>query len=379
MISGAIYSGPGPGSLIAASQSWASLAAELESAAQAYTSVVSQLTLSWTGPSSATMVSSLQPYVAWVTQTSAYAAQMAASASSAAAAFETVHASVVPPPEIAANRALQMMLIATNVLGQNTPAIAATEANYLRMWAQDIAAMIAYATSSSTITTTLPQATPAPQVATPQSMAPSASAPGTAQSTVSGLGTWQDWVNGFGGQGAGSPPTLLGDLGAVMQSNGINSIMSGDLLFGAPMGVIQGIAALTALSMATSGGMGMGALALGGGTEGSSVPVSGGAGGASRPPSFSMGQSTRVGSLSAPPSWGSAVAGEGAATADSALVTAVAEGETLVPLGLPMPVPLGGGAPRAEGEKKRGRWSQYDDLEFGDKPGAVIFKHPSGG
>jgi PPE-repeat protein len=51
---------------------------------------------------------------------------------------------------IATNRALLMTLIATNFLGQNTPAIAATEAQYAEMWAQDAAAMYAYAASSAT-------------------------------------------------------------------------------------------------------------------------------------------------------------------------------------------------------------------------------------
>lgn len=49
----------------------------------------------------------------------------------------------VPPPVIAGNRALLMALIATNFLGQNTPAIMATEAHYTEMWAQDVAAMLA--------------------------------------------------------------------------------------------------------------------------------------------------------------------------------------------------------------------------------------------
>lgn len=31
--------------------------------------------------------------------------------------------------------------VATNILGQNTPAIAATETQYAEMWAQDAAAM----------------------------------------------------------------------------------------------------------------------------------------------------------------------------------------------------------------------------------------------
>jgi PPE-repeat protein len=55
----------------------------------------------------------------------------------------------VPPPLIAANRAQLMSLIATNVFGQNSPAIAAAEADYEQMWAQDAAAMYGYATAAS--------------------------------------------------------------------------------------------------------------------------------------------------------------------------------------------------------------------------------------
>ena len=51
----------------------------------------------------------------------------------------------VPPPVIAANRAQLMALIATNFFGQNTPAIAATEAHYSEMWVQDATAMYGYA------------------------------------------------------------------------------------------------------------------------------------------------------------------------------------------------------------------------------------------
>ena len=45
----------------------------------------------------------------------------------------------VPPAVVAANRAQLATLVATNVFGQNTPAIAATEAQYAEMWAQDAA------------------------------------------------------------------------------------------------------------------------------------------------------------------------------------------------------------------------------------------------
>ena len=59
----------------------------------------------------------------------------------------------VPPPVIAANRALLLALVATNFFGQNTPAIMATEALYVEMWAQDAAAMYGYAGASSAAST----------------------------------------------------------------------------------------------------------------------------------------------------------------------------------------------------------------------------------
>lgn len=89
------------------------------------------------------------PYVAWLTTTAGQALQTANQARAAALAYQSAFAMTVPPPVIAANRSLLMTLIATNVLGQNTPAIAATEAQYAEMWAQDAAAMYGYAASSA--------------------------------------------------------------------------------------------------------------------------------------------------------------------------------------------------------------------------------------
>jgi len=48
---------------------------------------------------------------------------------------------VMHPSQVAANRASLAALVATNVLGQNAPAIASTEAHYAEMWAQDVVAM----------------------------------------------------------------------------------------------------------------------------------------------------------------------------------------------------------------------------------------------
>lgn len=55
----------------------------------------------------------------------------------------------MPPALVTANRAELKALIASNLLGQNTAAIAAIEAQYAEMWAQDAAAMYGYATTSA--------------------------------------------------------------------------------------------------------------------------------------------------------------------------------------------------------------------------------------
>ncbi len=81
----------------------------------------------WLGPASVSMVAAATPYATWLSTTAEQAKQAGAQARSAAAAYEAAFAATVPPPVIAENRALLMSLVATNILGQNTPAIAATE------------------------------------------------------------------------------------------------------------------------------------------------------------------------------------------------------------------------------------------------------------
>jgi PPE-repeat protein len=152
--SGLMYAGPGSGPLLAAGAAWDAVAAELESSAAGYSSQIADLTgLAWFGPSSMAMSGAAAPYVAWLQAAAAQAGQTAVQAYAAAAAYEAAFAMTVPPPMIAANRALLMALIATNFFGQNTAAIAATEAEYTQMWVQDAAAMYAYAAEAETAST----------------------------------------------------------------------------------------------------------------------------------------------------------------------------------------------------------------------------------
>ena len=184
--SGRMYTGPGSGPMMAAAQAWGSLADELYTAASAYQSVVSELTSgSWSGPSSTSMTAAAGTYVEWLSATAAQAEETAAQARAAAAGYEAAFAMTVPPPEIAANRSLLAVLVATNFLGQNTPAIAATEALYAEMWAQDALAMYGYAGSSAAATVLTPFTSPH-QNTDPGGTASQAAAVGQAASTSAG-------------------------------------------------------------------------------------------------------------------------------------------------------------------------------------------------
>jgi PPE-repeat protein len=161
--SGRMYAGPGSGPMLAAATAWDGLAAELQSTAASYGSAISELTGGpWLGSSSASMAAAAAPYVEWMTGAAAQAEQTATQAKTAAAAYEAAFAMTVPPAIIAANRTLLMTLVATNIFGQNTAAIAATETDYAEMWAQDAAAMYGYAGSSAAASTLTPFTSPPP-------------------------------------------------------------------------------------------------------------------------------------------------------------------------------------------------------------------------
>lgn len=185
--SGRMYVGAGSGPLLAAAAAWDALGAELHSYAAAYGSTIAGMTVgSWLGPAAAAMSAAVAPYLAWVTASATQAEQTAMQAKLAAAAYETAFAATVPPPVIAANRSLLMTLIATNILGQNTAAIAAAEAEYAEMWAQDAVAMYTYAGSSAAATRLTPFTEP-PQTTDSSGAARQSAA--VAQSAASDIGS----------------------------------------------------------------------------------------------------------------------------------------------------------------------------------------------
>jgi PPE-repeat protein len=214
-----MYSGAGSGPMLGAVVAWTNLAAEMRSAAASYSSVVSGLTgASWHGPASAAMVASAAPYAAWMNTTAAQAEQTAAQAQAAATAYEAAFAMTVPPPVIAANRAQLASLVATNVLGQNTPAIAATEAHYGQMWAQDAAAMYGYAGSSAIASQLTPFVTPQ-QTTNAGGMAGQAAAVAHATGTSAGTTTSNSGLSSL----LGGPTSSAGST-TVSGSSGLGNL-----------------------------------------------------------------------------------------------------------------------------------------------------------
>src|SRR5271166_5242461 len=206
-----MYAGPGSGPMLAAAAAWEALAAELQSTASSYQSAIAGLTAgSWLGPSSASMAAAAAPYVGWMRSTATQAEQTANQAIAAAAAYDTAFAETVPPPVVAANRSLLMALVATNFLGQNTPAIAVTETQYAEMWAQDAAAMYGYAGASTSATSVTPF-TPPPSSTNSGGQAGQAAS--VAQATGTSVGNVQGAVSSVQ-QTFSAVPNALSNLAA---------------------------------------------------------------------------------------------------------------------------------------------------------------------
>jgi PPE-repeat protein len=186
--SGRMYTGAGPGPLLNAATAWDGLANELEASVAAYESVISHLTAAWRGPAPTAMATAAARYAAWLHSVAALARQTATQAKAAVTAYEAAFALTVPPPVVAANRARLAALVATNFLGQNTPAIAVTEAHYAEMWAQDAAAMYGYAAGSAAASTLTPFSPPA-QTTDPRGPADQAAAVAQAAGAAAGART----------------------------------------------------------------------------------------------------------------------------------------------------------------------------------------------
>jgi PPE-repeat protein len=328
-----MYSGPGAGPMMAAAATWNNLAAELATAAASHESVIAELSGAWTGTASSAMAAAAAPYVEWMNNTAAAAEHAASQASASAAAYQTAYAMTVPPPLVAANRAQLAALVATNILGQNTPAIAATEAQYGEMWAQDAAAMYGYAGSSASAASlnplTSPTATTNPAGAGAQTAAVSTAG---SQSQLSQLvSSLPSAMQSLASPGATSSSTsgitytgngFLNDLGTSGGNIGIYNYTGAAVGFG--LSGVSGGVGLAAMQSAAAAAPAAGAAAppaLGIGLEGAlagTVAPAGTASLAGTPVLANMAQSSTVGGLSVPATWSTATPESSAAPVTAA-------------------------------------------------------------
>lgn len=396
--SGRMYTGPGAESLVAAATAWENLAADLQSTASAYSSVISSLTAGpWVGPSSLAMASAAAPYVAWMQQTAAQAAQTAVQATQAAAAYETAFASHVPPPVIAANRAQLATLVATNLFGQNTSAIAANEAEYGDFWAQDAVAMDTYFASSATTANSLQEFSPAPQTTNESGTATQAAALTQTANTAAGnvANSVMKAANLTTTTGATGPLAWLANLGTAYQTfwtNLLNTVPGGASFYTAMYNAVKVPLGLTttfndigllinfpvsqwlkfappiaygALPKAALGA-GLGALGFSRGTLFDALT-----------PTAGFARGTLVGSLTVPPSWASATpairtvaAALSAAGPEAVPAAALGEGSLFSSMGMAgmLGSAMGSGGPTVVKSAVRNRMTPIKDLKDKHSP-----------
>jgi PPE-repeat protein len=145
-----LFSGAGSAPMLEAASAWNGLAEQLASASSSFSSVTSGLTAqAWQGPASAAMAAAAAPYAGWLSAAAARATGAAGQAQAVADAFEAARAATIHPLAVAANRNGLVQLVMSNFFGQNAPVIAATEAQYEQMWAQDVTAMAGYHAGAS--------------------------------------------------------------------------------------------------------------------------------------------------------------------------------------------------------------------------------------
>ncbi|MGO8967882.1 PPE family protein [Mycobacterium sp.] len=385
-----IHSGPGAESLIAASAAWQQLGTTLEDSAESYDSALSSLAGNWHGPSSAAMVQAVEPYVTWLRTTAQQTQQIASSAQTAAAAFSSVRASVVPTAEVTANRMLLTQLLATNGFGRNLPAIAETEAEYQSMWANNSAAMSRYQAASAQAST-LPQFASPTSATNPTALATQASAVATDPAAATSGAT-----SGATTAQSGGLLALFAQIEALFSfSNNSNAAVGPNANFwntvfssGFPVNLLSYLAqnqsaqALQGVNSQIGQGVAEGEGALGGGAlgalgRGGVGPGGLGFGGLSQvPTAAATGVGVSIGKLTAPPAVVQLLPTSQAPVQLASAASPLPAGESGLPMLPPlMPPPISAGS----GWRKR-KQPKYEDIAIGaELKGKVIRPPPSAG
>ena len=140
----------------------------------------------WTGIGGASMMATAIPYVAALEGLAAWVQQSGASAAAIEQAYATARAAMVQVPVCTTNRTTQAGLVATNIIGQNTPAIIGLDTEYFgHFWTQNASSMGSYEAIVTTIITAL-STPPPPAPLTANPAGPAGQAAAIAQAAGSG-------------------------------------------------------------------------------------------------------------------------------------------------------------------------------------------------
>ncbi len=366
-----IFAGAGSGPLHLAATAWGGLAQDLQASASSFESVVTALAEGpWSGPASLAMAAAAMPYVSWLSAAAGQAASAAAQAVAAAMAFEVAQAATVHPLAVTGNRTTLATLLATNFFGINLPAIAATEFQYVEMWAQDVGAMLGYHAGATSVASTL-----APFSIPPVNLAGLSSWAGQFGTAVAGAASQAGSQLASGGSSLSSMvSTGISAVPGVV--TGVESAASAlplsDLTQVAQIGMYPASMMMSPMmslmQMANSGSAGLAHAATVGDVAADGPKMAGdalsgmkpmggagGLGGLGAGVAGGLGNARLVGAMSVPPTWqgsvpahmgSSAMSGLGAAGAPAAemAATAGAAGASTGG-GMPMmPMPMGAGA-----------------------------------
>ncbi|OMC07599.1 PPE family protein [Mycobacterium sp. SP-6446] len=365
-----IHSGPGPESWLAAANAWRELAIELGQTAADYAATVASIP--WQGPAATAMTLSTIPYVSWMQTTAAEAAQLSMAATSMAGSFVATQTAIVHPSVVTANRTLLAQLIATNYFGINFPAIAATELQYLQMWADNTTAMLGYqATSLQTMA--LQPFTPPPTTTNPAGGATQRAAVATATTQATTQAAAQAVADPI------NLPTdpifenatisaLINQEASIVQSgfpfNLISSFTGGhDFMPGQYPDILSPTPRNLAIAYNLTGPEAVG------GAPNYFAPPAATTGAVQASVTASLGRGMYVGNLVVPPSAVTSPIQLAAAQAPLAAAT-TAEGAPLVPMFVP---PMPPGARKAQRDKP-------NEKGYGPPiPGTIMRRPPSGG
>lgn len=270
------------------------------------------------GPASLSMASAFAPFMAWTAGVAARAAETASQARLAVEAYEAAFAMTVPPPAVFANRARLAALVATNFFGQNSPAIAATEAEYGEMWARDAIAMYEYAAHSAVACTLTPLVSP-PEVVNPAGVTSQATAVANAaavtpaqQLSLAGAissipATLQSLVSPVSSFASSPASTLTNLMASVPSEFAVVPAYALPNYINAAVTPLYGMSAILSIAQTTNGLMSAAAAGAASAASQAANAATSGAAALGSGVAASLGNAASLGPLSVPASWTSVI------------------------------------------------------------------------